>query len=44
MEWGEGIIEYVRRGVICKRLNFETTISESICSKLVISKNKSLHM
>ena len=36
-----GIIEYVRRGVICKRLkDFETTISESICSKLVISKKK----
>ena len=32
-----GIIEYVRRGVICKRLkDFETTISESICSELVI--------
>ena len=38
---GEGIIEYVRRGVICKRLkDFETTISESICSELVISKKK----
>ena len=38
--WG-GIIEYVRRGVICKRLNsFETTISKSICSELVISKKK----
>ena len=34
---GGGIIEYVRRGVICKRLkDFETTISESICSELVI--------
>ena len=38
---GGGIIEYVRRGVICKRLkDFETTISESICSQLVISKNR----
>ena len=38
---GGGIIEYVRRGVICKRLkDFETTISESICSELVISKKK----
>ena len=37
---GGGIIEYVR-GVICKRLkDFETTISESICSELVISKKK----
>ena len=34
---GGGIIEYVRREVICKRLkDFETTISESICSELVI--------
>ena len=34
---GGGIIEYVRRGVICKRLkDFETTISESTCSELVI--------
>ena len=38
---GGGIIDYVRRGVICKRLkDFETTISESICSELVISKKK----
>ena len=38
---GGGIIEYGRRGVICKRLkNFETTISQSICSELVISKKK----
>ena len=39
MEWGGGIIEYVRRGIICKRLkDFEKAISESICSELVISK------
>ena len=32
-----GIIEHVRRGVICKRLkDFETTRIESICSELVI--------
>ena len=38
---GGGIINYVRKGVICKRLkDFETTISESICSELVISKEK----
>ena len=38
---GGGIMEYVRRGVICKRLkDFETTISESICSELLISKKK----
>ena len=34
---GGGIIEHVRRGVICKRLkDFETTRIESICSELVI--------
>ena len=38
---GEGIIEYVRRGVICRRRkDFETIISESICSELAISKEK----
>ena len=38
---GWGIIEYVRRGVIYKRLkDFETTISESIYYELVISKKK----
>ena len=41
MEWGEGIIEHVRRGVICKRLkDSETTRIKSICSELVISKKK----
>ena len=36
-----GIIEYVRRKVICKRQkDFEATISESICSESVISKKK----
>ena len=38
---GGGIIEYVRRGVIWRRRkDFETIISESICSELVISKEK----
>ena len=40
-----GIMEYVRRGVICKRLtDFETKISESIYSELLISKKKWLCM
>ena len=38
---GGGIMEYVRMGEICKRLkDFETTINESICSELLISKKK----
>lgn len=33
-----GIIKYVRRGVLCKRLKHtDTAISESICSKLTIA-------
>ena len=35
---GEGITEYVRRGVVSKSLKYsETKISESICSELEIS-------
>ena len=44
-EMGEGLIEYVRRGVICKRIKyFEATIIESIYSELVISKRKWFYM
>ena len=33
-----GIVKYVRRGVLCKRLKHtNTAISESICSKLTIT-------
>lgn len=33
-----GIVKYVRRGVLCKRLKHtDTAISESICSKLTIT-------
>ena len=42
---GGGLIEFVRRGFICKRLpNFETKHSESICSELLIAKKKWLIM
>ena len=38
---GGGLIEFVTRGIICKRVKqFETVISESICSEITISKNK----
>ena len=31
---GGGLIEFVKRGIICKRVKqFETVISESICSE-----------
>ena len=34
-------MEYERRGVICKRLkDFETAISESICTELLVSKSR----
>ena len=34
---GGGIIKYVKKRLICKRLKkYETTISKSICSELVI--------
>ena len=36
-----GLIEFVKRGIICKRVKqFETVISESICSQITISKKK----
>ena len=36
-----GLIEFVRRGVICKRISdFKLSFSECICSELTISKNK----
>ena len=40
-EKGGGIIEYVRKSVICKRQKeFETTLSESISSESIISSKK----
>ena len=36
---GGGLIEFVKKGLICKRLkNFETTASECICSEITISR------
>ena len=36
-----GLIEFVKRGIICKRVKqFETVISESICSETNISKRE----
>ena len=38
---GGGLIEFVKRGVIYKRVKqFETLISKSICSEITISKKK----
>ena len=38
---GGGLIEFVKQGVICRRLKeYETKTSESICSELIISKKK----
>ena len=38
---GGGLIEYIRRGVICKRLKqFESNVIEAIFSELTISKKK----
>ena len=38
---GGGLIEFVKKGLICKRLkNFETTTSECIYSEITISKRK----
>ena len=38
--WG-GLIEFVKRGIICKRIKqFQTVTSESICSEINISKKK----
>ena len=36
-----GLIEFVKKGLICKRLkNFETSASECICSEITVSKRK----
>ena len=41
---GGGLIEFVKRGIICKRVKiFETVIWESICSDITISREKSLY-
>ena len=38
---GGGLIEFVKRGIICKRVNqLETVSLESICSESTISSNK----
>ena len=40
-EDGGGLIEYVKKGIICKRLKeFEPDKIESICSEITISKKK----
>ena len=38
---GGGLIEFVKRGIICKSVKqFETVTSESICSEITISSKK----
>ena len=38
---GGGLIEFVKQGLICRRLKeYETKVSESICSELIIAKKK----
>ena len=38
---GGGLIEFVKKGLICKRLkNFEPRKSECICSEITVSKKK----
>ena len=38
---GGGLTEFVKKGLICKRLkNFETSASECICFEITISKRK----
>ena len=38
---GGGLIEFVKEGLICKRLkNFESNTSQCICSEITISKRK----
>ena len=38
---GGGLIDFVKRVIICKRVKqFETVISESICSEIIISRKK----
>ena len=42
---GSGLTEYVRRGVICRRLKqLQIAISKTICSELTIAKRKWLCM
>ena len=42
---GGGLIQFLKRGIIYKRVKqFETVISESICSEITISKNKCICM
>ena len=39
--YGGGLIELIKKGLICKRLKtFETVNSECICSELTISNKK----
>ena len=41
MGHGGGLIEFVKSAIICKRIKqFETVISESICSEITISRKK----
>ena len=40
-KYGDGLIEFVKKGLICKRLKtFETVNSDRTCSELTISNNK----
>ena len=42
-KYGGGLIEYVKKGIICKRIQkFETFTHESIYSELTIAKKKGL--
>ena len=42
---GEGLIEFVKTGIICKRVKqFEAVILESICSEITVSRKKSFCM
>lgn len=43
--YGGGFIQYVRCGVICKKVKYlETLSSESICSELIIATKKLFYM
>ena len=38
---GGGLVEFVRRGIICKRISdFELSFSECICSEVAISRSR----
>ena len=40
-EHGGGLMQYVRRGVVCNRLNvYESTSFEVLCSELIVCKKK----